>query len=89
MAEFHADHTRPEPNADPTGLAIPMWLTVALIVALLTLLGTGTRYYVQGDLHPVHSLLGLFFSANLWICGKPGSAGARCSPTSSRSILPG
>ncbi len=41
---------------------------MALIVAILTLLGISTRYYAHGDLNVIYSLLSLFFSINLLIC---------------------
>ncbi|MXY98092.1 MAG: hypothetical protein F4Z29_10175 [Gemmatimonadetes bacterium] len=43
-------------------------LFAALAVVLLAMLGIGTRYYVFGDLNVIHSLLSLFFSANLLVC---------------------
>ena len=43
-------------------------LFAALAIVLLAMLGIGTRYYVFGDLNAIHSLLSLFFSANLVIC---------------------
>lgn len=43
-------------------------LFAALAVVFLTLLGTGPRYYVSGDLNALNSLLSLFFPANLLVC---------------------
>ena len=47
---------------------MPAGLLAALVVALLTLLGIGTRYFVHGDLNAIHGLFSLFFSTNLLIC---------------------
>ena len=47
---------------------MPAGLCVALIIAIPTLLGIITRYYVHGDLNLIHSLFCLFFSTNLLIC---------------------
>jgi len=47
---------------------MPAGLLSALIIALLTLLGIGARYYVHGDLNAIHGLFSLFFSTNLLIC---------------------
>ncbi len=47
---------------------MPVGLFAALVVALLALLGIGTRYYVYRDLNVIHCLLSLFFSINLLIC---------------------
>ena len=43
-------------------------LFAAMAVALLTLLGVGTRFYFIGDLNVIHGLLSLFFSTNLVVC---------------------
>ena len=43
-------------------------LFAALVVAVLTLLGVGSRYYAYGDINAVHGLLSLFFSTNLLVC---------------------
>ena len=43
-------------------------LFAAMAVALLTLLGVGTRYYFIGDLNVIHALLSLFISTNLVVC---------------------
>ncbi len=68
MPESRADRALREQDADQASLTIPVGLLVVLIVAVLALLGIGTRYYVHGDLNVIHSLLGLFFSINLLIC---------------------
>lgn len=47
---------------------MPVGLLAALVIAFLTLLGVGTRYYVNGDLNAIHCLFSLFFSTNLLIC---------------------
>ena len=47
---------------------MPAGLLSGLIIALLTLLGVGARYYVHGDLNAIHGLFSLFFSTNLLIC---------------------
>ena len=43
-------------------------LFAALIIAILALLGIGSRYYARGDLNVIHALLSVFLSANLVIC---------------------
>jgi len=68
MPENRLDRASFEPNAHQPGLTIPAGLFAALVVAILALLGIGTRYYVRGDLDAIHCLLSLFFSANLLIC---------------------
>ncbi len=47
---------------------MPAGILSALIIAILTLLGVGARYYVHGDFNAVHGLFSLFFSTNLLIC---------------------
>ena len=59
---------QPGTGADATAVGMPAGLLAALVVALLALPGLGTRYYLNGDLHIIHSLLSLFFSINLLIC---------------------
>ena len=55
---------RPDANAS----GIPAILLAALVIALLVVVGVGTRYLVHGDFNVVHGLLSLFFSLNLVIC---------------------
>ena len=43
-------------------------LFAALVVVILASLGTGPRYYLNGDLNVIHGLLSLFFSTNLLVC---------------------
>lgn len=57
-----------EPSAQQPGLTIPTGLFGALVVAILALLGVGTRYYVRGDLNAIYCILSLFFSVNLLVC---------------------
>ena len=57
-----------EPNEHQRGLTIPTVLFAAMVVAILALLGIGTRYYGHGGLNAIYCLLSLFFSANLLIC---------------------
>ena len=47
---------------------MPAGALSAVVIAILTLLGIGTRYYVHGDLNAIHGLFSLFFSTNLLIC---------------------
>ena len=47
---------------------MPAGALSAVVIAILTLLGIGTRYYVHGGLNAVHGLFSLFFSTNLLIC---------------------
>ena len=51
-----------------SGSGIPVGLLIALVIALLTLPGIGTRYYVHGDVNAIHCLFSVFFSINLLIC---------------------
>ena len=57
----------PEPT-DPDGWGMPAGLLAVLVIALLAVLGIGTRYHFQGDLNFIHCLFSLFFSTNLVIC---------------------
>ncbi|MDE0263964.1 MAG: hypothetical protein OXJ37_16290 [Bryobacterales bacterium] len=68
MPESHLHRAPSEPSAHQPGLTIPAGLFAALAVAILALLGIGTRYYAHGDLNAVHCLLSLFLSTNLLIC---------------------
>ena len=54
------------PRRDTPG--IPAGLLTVLMIALLALLGIGTRYHIHGDLNAIHSVFSLFFSINLLIC---------------------
>ena len=47
---------------------MPAGALTALVIAILTLIGIGTRYYVHGDFNAIHGLFSLFFSTNLLIC---------------------
>lgn len=58
----------PNPELRQAGLRLPAGLFAALVVAVLALLGMGTRYYTHGDLNLIHSMLSLFFSVNLLVC---------------------
>ncbi len=49
-------------------LAAPAILFVILFIGLLTSLGIGTRYALNGGLNIFHALLCLYFSTNLLIC---------------------
>ena len=55
-------------HESPGEPGIPAWLLVALVVALLTILGIGIRYHLHGDFNAIHCLLSLFFSINLPVC---------------------
>ena len=68
MPEYRADRALPKQDTENTGLTIPVGLFVSLTIAILALLGIGTRYCVYGDLNVIHALLSLFFSINLLIC---------------------
>ena len=68
MSEYRADQVLQEQDANPTGLTLSVGLIVTLTVATLTLLGLGMRYYVNGDLNVIHSVLILFFSVNVLVC---------------------
>ncbi len=46
---------------------MPAGLLAALVIALLTLLGLGARYYLNGDFNVLHGLFSVFFSINLLI----------------------
>ena len=47
---------------------LPAGLLAGLVIAVLTLLGIGGRWYLHGDLNVIHGLFSLFFSTNLLIC---------------------
>ena len=68
MGEHHPDRTASEQSSREISSGIPAGLLAALAVAVLTLTGVGTRYYVRGDLDVLHCLLSLFFSTNLVVC---------------------
>lgn len=68
MPEYRDDLTLPERGSSRIILTMPVGLFSALVIAILALLGIGTRYYTHGDLNPIHSVLSLFFSVNLLIC---------------------
>ena len=68
MPEYQDDPALAEQDSTRNILTIPVGLLSALVIAVLALLGIGTRYYTHGDLNLIHSLLSLFFSVNLLIC---------------------
>lgn len=68
MAERNSDQETRDRSSLAGRSGIPVGLLIALVVALLALLGIGTRYYVHGDVNAVHCLFSLFFSINLPIC---------------------
>ena len=68
MPENRDDLTLPERDSSRIMLTIQVGLFSVLVIAILALLGIGTRYYTHGDLNLIHSLLTLFFSVNLLIC---------------------
>ena len=68
MRERLADPTGPEQDAPRRAPALPAGAVAALKIAVLALLGIGTRYGVHGDLNAIHALLSLFFSINLLVC---------------------
>ncbi len=68
MAEDNPQRIGPHQEANDGWAGIPAGLLAAMIVAILVLLGIGTRYRVQGDFNVVHALFSLFFSLNLLIC---------------------
>ena len=47
---------------------MPAGLLAVLAIALLTLLGIGARYRLNGDFNVLHGLFSVFFSVNLLIC---------------------
>ena len=68
MPEYRDDLTLPERDSGRIIPTMPVGLLSSLVIAILALLGIGTRYYIHGDLNLIHSLLSLFFSVNLLIC---------------------
>ncbi len=68
MAGRNSDQEARDQGNGASGSGIPVGLLIALVIALLALLGIGTRYYVQGDVNAIHCLFSLFFSTNLLIC---------------------
>ena len=71
-AESNHNRTAPRAGAESQsgsqGPGIPAGLLAVWAIALLAILGIGTRYAVHGDLNAAHILLSLFFSTNLTIC---------------------
>ena len=47
---------------------MPAGILAGLFIALLALLGIGTRWHLHGDFNVIHTLFSLFFSTNLLIC---------------------
>jgi len=68
MDERNPDRISPDRSAHKNSSGISAGLFAAILVALLTVLGIGARYYLYEDLHVIHCLLSLFFSTNLLIC---------------------
>lgn len=68
MSERRHDPTGSRQDARPPGPALPAGAVAVLKIAVLALLGIGTRYGVHGDLNAIHVLLSLFFSINLLVC---------------------
>ncbi len=68
MAGRNSDQEARDQGSRASGSGIPVGLLIALVIALLALPGIGTRYYVHGDVIPIHCLFSLFFSINLLIC---------------------
>lgn len=68
MTERQSKDTEFVPEANHSGLRIPVILFVFLFVAILFIPAVGTRYYVHGDVNVIHAILCLFFSINLLIC---------------------
>ncbi len=68
MGEYNPDRPIADQSAHKNSSGIPAALFAVLVIALLTLLGIGTRYYVHGDFNAIHCLFSLFFSTNLLIC---------------------
>ena len=68
MAGLNAAQEARDRDSRAGGSGIPVGLLIALVIALLALLGIGARYYVRGDVNPIHCLFSLFFSTNLLIC---------------------
>lgn len=67
-----SDRSAPVPRAErgsgSEGGGLPAGLLAAAVIALLGVLGIGTRYLVHGDLSAAYVLLSVFFSTNLTIC---------------------
>ena len=61
MAGHNSDGEAAGQRARMSGSGIPVVLLIALVIALLALLGIGTRYYVHGDVNAIHCLLIVFF----------------------------
>ena len=65
MHEFNSNQTNGNPPPRKASFAIPVGLSAAIIIAFLTFLGIGIRYYGYGDLDTIHCLLSLFLSMAL------------------------
>ena len=68
MAGHNFDRAATDQGERMSGSGIPVVLLIALVIGLLALLATGTRYYVHGDVNAIHCLFSVFFSTNLLIC---------------------
>ena len=68
MTEQRADRAPAARDTHRTGATIPVGLFAVSIMAILTLVGIGARYWTRGDFDAIHVLLSLFFSVNLVIC---------------------
>ena len=68
MPAEQAERTPSECSAHRTRLAVRPIVFAALVIAVLTVVGIGTRYGVRGDFDVIHAFLILFFSINLMIC---------------------
>lgn len=68
MSDPDRERAAPDQGARNGTSGMPVGLLAAVTIALLALLGIGTRYYVHADLNVLHCLFSLFFSINLLIC---------------------
>ena len=68
MSAHDRERAAPDASARNGASGMPAGLLAAVTIALLALLGIGTRYYVHAELDVLHCLFSLFFSINLLIC---------------------
>ncbi|MCY4341736.1 MAG: hypothetical protein OXE48_10310 [Gammaproteobacteria bacterium] len=67
-AQTTSDHTHAAAGQGQQGVAVPAGVLLMLILAVLALPGLAARYWADGHLSLVYSILCVFFAVNLLIC---------------------